>query len=265
MIRLYHFRNTIRRTNPPSLITANTVTNTVSILRELKKRENEFTRVPKLLHRIWKVDDVTTMPRNWGKAFRKCNRVHRGAWQTMFWTDELIRSFILEKFPWFLEKFDSYRYPIQRVDVARYFILYYYGGVYLDLDVSCPQALDTLLHTMDKMKVSSMIPMTYPIGFSNDVMFATKKHPFFHELTKSLLMHDGWYGSEYITIMFTTGPMYLSSIYQDVPDSIKDDVGILHPELYTPKKGAPYKFFQHMRGHSWHGKVSKISEMRLIV
>jgi hypothetical protein len=33
-----------------------------------------------------------------------------------------------------LETFDGYRYPIQRADAIRYFVLAYYGGTYLDLD-----------------------------------------------------------------------------------------------------------------------------------
>ena len=171
----------------------------------------------------------------------------------------MMRNFIDRRFPWFLDKFDSYRYPIQKIDVARYFILYYYGGVYLDLDISCPQGLDSLLDTMNEMRKTSMILMTNPIGYSNDVMFAARRNPFFHELTKSLMMHDGWYGSEYLTIMFTTGPMYISTMYQNMPRKIKNDIGILHPELYSPPKGATYKFFQHLKGQSWHGKVRKIA------
>lgn len=38
------------------------------------------------------------------------------------------------EYPWFLETFDTYRFPIQRADAIRYFILAHYGGVYIDLD-----------------------------------------------------------------------------------------------------------------------------------
>ena len=53
------------------------------------------------------------------------------------WTDEKAREFIAKEYPWFLETFDNYPYPIQRADSIRYFVLSHYGGVYLDLDDVC--------------------------------------------------------------------------------------------------------------------------------
>ena len=50
------------------------------------------------------------------------------------WTDEKSRRFIEKEYPWFLETFDSYKYPIQRADSIRYFVLAHYGGTYIDLD-----------------------------------------------------------------------------------------------------------------------------------
>ncbi|KMU79388.1 mannosyl phosphorylinositol ceramide synthase SUR1 [Coccidioides immitis RMSCC 3703] len=59
----------------------------------------------------------------------------------MLWTDEKADAFIESQYPWFLETFRNYRYPIQRADAIRYFVLTYYGGIYIDLDdvrqVSC--------------------------------------------------------------------------------------------------------------------------------
>lgn len=44
------------------------------------------------------------------------------------------RDFIATEYPWFLSTYDSYSFPIQRVDTVRYFILRHYGGIYMDLD-----------------------------------------------------------------------------------------------------------------------------------
>jgi mannosyltransferase OCH1-like enzyme len=38
------------------------------------------------------------------------------------------------RYPWFLETFDGYPYPIQRADAIRYFVLHHFGGIYIDLD-----------------------------------------------------------------------------------------------------------------------------------
>jgi inositol phosphorylceramide mannosyltransferase catalytic subunit len=50
------------------------------------------------------------------------------------WTEQSSRDFIEESYPWFLSTYDSYRYPVQRVDTVRLFLLREYGGIYLDLD-----------------------------------------------------------------------------------------------------------------------------------
>jgi mannosyltransferase OCH1-like enzyme len=50
------------------------------------------------------------------------------------WTDELSMEFIAREYPWFLETFQNYPYPIQRADAIRYFVLAHYGGIYIDLD-----------------------------------------------------------------------------------------------------------------------------------
>jgi len=53
-------------------------------------------------------------------------------WDYMIWTDDTMRQLIKDDFPWFLGNYDSYTYPIQRADAIRYFILWKYGGVYVD-------------------------------------------------------------------------------------------------------------------------------------
>jgi hypothetical protein len=50
------------------------------------------------------------------------------------WTEKASREFIEKEYPWFLQTYDVYRYPVQRVDAVRYFLLLHYGGIYLDLD-----------------------------------------------------------------------------------------------------------------------------------
>jgi mannosyltransferase OCH1-like enzyme len=57
--------------------------------------------------------------------------------QPQLWTDKSAREFIASEYPWFLETFDGYQFPIQRADAIRYFVLAYYGGIYIDLDDVC--------------------------------------------------------------------------------------------------------------------------------
>ncbi|KAL2915935.1 hypothetical protein HK105_204358 [Polyrhizophydium stewartii] len=158
--------------------------------------------VPRIIHQTWKTDDI---PAKWIKARGSCRYWHnRANWTHMHWTDASARAFIAHKFPEFLPTFDSYPYPIQRVDAVRYFILYEYGGVYLDLDIGCFRSMEPLL------KFSAVIPKTSPIGFSNDFMMARPRHPFFKQLILALPKWNRSFLTPYATIFFSTGPMFLN-------------------------------------------------------
>lgn len=50
------------------------------------------------------------------------------------WTESASRSFIQAEYPWFLDAYDGFRFPVQRVDTLRYFLLRHFGGIYMDLD-----------------------------------------------------------------------------------------------------------------------------------
>lgn len=112
----------------------------------------------------------------------------------MLWTDISARDFIAEQYPWYLPTFDGYPYPIQRADALRYFVLHYYGGVYLDMDVGCRRSLDPLLY------FQIVLPATIPVGVSNDVMLAAKGHPFMTLVVNNLMIFDHQYGTNYPTV-----------------------------------------------------------------
>lgn len=171
----------------------------------------------------------------------------------MLWTDAGSREFIANNYPWFLETFDGYTYPIQRADAIRYFVLHHYGGIYLDLDVGCLRPLDPLL------VYPVILPKTIPVGVSNDLIFAEKGHPLLDQAIHNLITFDHSWILNYPTVMFSTGPMFLSAQYglytSSHPTTSVDDVRILPKSLYgkNAKEGeAPHSFFSHYYGSSWH-------------
>lgn len=63
-------------------------------------------------------------------------QIHNPNWQEVIWDAKAVRALIEQDFPWFLPTYLSYPKLVQRSDVTRYMVLYKYGGVYLDADVS---------------------------------------------------------------------------------------------------------------------------------
>ncbi|KAH3675665.1 hypothetical protein WICMUC_002582 [Wickerhamomyces mucosus] len=199
--------------------------------------------VPKIIHQTYKTIDI---PEKWIPSQQKCQELHPD-YQYILWTDEMSRDFIAKEYPWFLNTFDGYKYNIERADVIRYFVLVHYGGIYIDLDVACERKLDPLL------TFPAFARKTIPTGISNDVMGSAPQHPFFLKTIKSLQNYDFNYLVPYITIMYSTGPLFLSVIWKQyrrwklIPSN--EILKIMFPEDYKKHTGA---FFSILPGSSWH-------------
>lgn len=63
-------------------------------------------------------------------------QTHHPGWQEVIWDEAAVLGLMQQDFPWFLPTYLSYPRLVQRSDVMRYMVLYKYGGVYLDADVS---------------------------------------------------------------------------------------------------------------------------------
>lgn len=206
--------------------------------------------IPRIIHQTYKTNEIPAG--DWTAAHELCLNVHRRAdnWTHMFWTDATAREFVDTHYHAFLETYDAYPYNIQRVDAMRYFILYHYGGVYIDLDVGCARPMESLL------KFPAFLPGTRPLGVSNDVMGSRRGHPLMRSLGEALLMQGPGksYGTKYATVFFSTGPMFVNRIlaryWRGAVRSGQDKVTILPPQFYDKTHAS---FFVHFPGSSWHG------------
>lgn len=209
-------------------------------------------KIPRIIHQTWKTD---VLPDRWRIVAQGCKDLMPD-YEYMLWTDASSREFIETHYPWFLETYDGYKYTIQRADVIRYFVLHHYGGVYMDLDIGCMRRMDPLL------QYNVILPKTIPVGVSNDLMFAVKRHPFMEQTIRHLINFDHSWILNYPTVMFSTGPMFLSAQYgiyttahPPTPDNPGGDVRILPKSLYGKNARvdeAPNAFFSHHYGSSWH-------------
>lgn len=113
---------------------------------------------------------------------------------------------------------------------------------------------------MDPLLIYPLIlPKTIPVGVSNDLMFAEQRHPLLEQTIHNLIDFDNSWGLNYPTVMFSTGPMFLSAQYglyiAAHPYTASQDVRILPKSLYgknAKEDEAPHSFFSHFYGSSWH-------------
>jgi len=97
---------------------------------------------PMIIFQTWK--SKTEFPDNYA-YWRKTWLNNHPDFEYVLMDDGDNRSFIKEKFPWFLKTFDSYKKNVERADAIRYFFLYVNGGIYADMDFESLKPIGGLL------------------------------------------------------------------------------------------------------------------------
>ena len=254
-----------------------------STLAELQVDDN----IPPTIHFIWWKDlyethrDGSEIPSLGSNTPDVC-RKHNLAFTVNVWNETASRALMEEHYAWFLPVFDGYKYPIQRVDAFKYFVLYHYGGVYMDMDIGCRRSLIPLL------RFPAWFPKASPLGVNNDLMASRKGHPVMEMMTQSLGPYSWNLIFPYLTIFWTTGPQFTSNVLkkwvgeQSGGGSVEEEKGnaaagawdhvrtkiqraadasplspadpdavFILPDMFYSEK---YSFFGHRPGGTWYGQ-----------
>jgi len=128
------------------------------------------------------------------------------------WTDSSNRAFIAKHYPKYLRMFDSYNLHIKRVDAVRYFLLFHFGGVYMDADFACVRDLDTMpIRERSGAAILILQRKSYVDheAVSNAWMAAPPRHPFFALVIKSLAA-----SANASHVLEATGPRFLTRVWR---------------------------------------------------
>ena len=191
---------------------------------------NNTITIPKIIHQTWK---TSTLPDNFKKWSQTIKDMHP-TWEYKLWTDEDNRNFIKDNYNWFLTTYDNYNMNIKKVDSVRYFYLYHFGGVYIDLDFECLKPLDNLISNkriilgeMGDGSCSNCIP--------NAIMISRPNEPFWLYVILKMIQRDKTGSAEY-----DTGPQLLKECYDTFIDKniiTLEKSDILYPIDWTTSKG----------------------------
>jgi mannosyltransferase OCH1-like enzyme len=170
--------------------------------------------IPRVIHQTWMNETVPAHYRRCADSWRK----HHPGWDYRLWTDVENREFIQAHHPFFLSRYDSYPHHIQRVDAARYFLLFTFGGLYVDLDFECFRPLTPLMSERE-----CLFGLEPPLHgqlhhrsriISNALMATTPAHGFFHAIIDDLLTYEPPQLARSELILETTGPFMLERVYR---------------------------------------------------
>lgn len=166
----------------------------------------------KFIHQIWfDMGNGSQVPSRY-QPYIDSWRHHHPHWQYMLWNETKARTFLNDHYGWFLSLYDSYKSTIHRVDALRYFLLFHFGGAYVDIDTECERPLDVLLSRHPDKELFFFESSRGIVN--NAVMLARNSgNRFFSDVCfpKLVRNHESWWhmNNSWFTVMWMSGPMFL--------------------------------------------------------
>lgn len=215
------------------------------------------------------------MPPKYRKAIKKL-KLQNPDISVKIWGPNESRDLFIRRYPWALQKYDDFKWAIQRSDMSRPAILHAEGGVYMDLDYKLKKPL---------IKIFDYLSSNYPSGqvfinetpnsigrrsLSNSLMISkTQGHPFWkhflYRITKTKGNGKGL--TRYTKILTSTGPEAITRAYRSFQS--KNQLGVipLPWRVFNPcsvcDRGTscskrPEVLAYHKNDSGWHNATAKV-------
>lgn len=169
-------------------------------------------------------------------------------WRMITWTENNLPPLQNQR------QFDDADIWAQKADIARYEILYRYGGVYIDTDFECLQNIEELLEGIDFFAATED-----GLWVSIGIIGATPRHPLLAtliaDIPKSMDAHPGAPPNE------VTGPKFFTRKTRDF-SSAHEPITVFPKEWFYPyhfsepdreHDSFPEAYAIHHWGGSWSG------------
>ena len=179
---------------------------------------------PRLIHQTWKNKELPDLFSYWASSWKGLNPDY----EYRLWTDDDNLNFIKEMYPEFLDDYLSYNHHIKKVDAARYFYLYTYGGIYCDLDFECLKPFDKLLEDLQSKDIilgSMGSDIKFQHSIPNAIMISKPKAPFWLYVISEMRKRINKGEPEY-----DTGPKLLHYCLNTYKE--QHEIAILKPEMF---------------------------------
>jgi hypothetical protein len=233
------------------------------------------------LNFIYTYASKTELPWDILEVKRWNNELMENHSNSIFFDDEDIRRFVVHAYPHYLDVFNSFSHKILQLDFFRYLAVYYFGGLYMDMDVllKVPFGCDSIdtskaifpieqrcgsgskyeCHPLTKLSNTADIGDNKGrIYIGQYAFYAPREHPFLGAIIDSIVrtqrasIGDGAISSssapEFIPrIIETTGNALVTKVYSTFEP--KSSIELIEPNPFNPFDFGDYG--PHMAFGSW--------------
>jgi mannosyltransferase OCH1-like enzyme len=196
-------------------------------------------QIYKIIHQIW-MQGFSEAPDEI-KKYMKINKKLNNDFKYEFWNESKIIELMTEHD--YIETYNEFIYMHQKIDFAKYVILYYYGGIYIDGDAVCQKKISPLLEEninydfiVSKLNcnyLENYIHCNHLYCINNGIIYSKPKTKILKILIDDIVEDHYCMGnmSKMTCIERTTGPTRLTTI---VVKNLNDKIKILEPEYIEP-------------------------------
>jgi inositol phosphorylceramide mannosyltransferase catalytic subunit len=214
--------------------------------------------IPKKIHQIYFDFYNKTFEEN--KLFvESANsfKAKNNSYEYKLWNEKDCEELINNNFPEYYTFYKNMKYEIQKVDFARYVILYVEGGFYADLDVICLKNIDNLINNN---LIFHNVKEVYPnySFIENDIMACEQNSQIFKNIIQeqeenyNAICKKEIYNIWKIRfILQTTGPKYLSRVVKKHLKNYKPFMNLVYTKKHIDKYDINNYYFQDHKSNSW--------------
>jgi len=184
-------------------------------------------------------------------------------WKIFRWDDASIRPLLKYLGQQYLDKYESFKILHQKIDFARYAILYALGGISIDVDAKAVKSFNEIPFINEKDFIVGYSPLD-SVGnavqgnerraINNSVIISSKNNPILKEVLDYILTLDCKSGqSDFSCIIFTTGQSFNEVLYKH-----KDEITILDNSYFESCHGndegcefSPNAIIEHKHAQTW--------------
>lgn len=195
-------------------------------------------------------------------------------WRVYKWDNDSIRVLLKSIGQKYLDKYDSFKILHQKIDYARYAIIFAKGGISIDVDAKAVKSFNEIPFINQKDFIVGYSPLDQ-VGniaqgndrraINNSVIIARQYHPILKEILDYINMLDCKPGqSDFSCIIFTTGQSFNEILYRH-----KGEIVILDNSYFEACHGndefcefPANSIIQHKHAQTWvpdgHQAIAKV-------
>ena len=171
-------------------------------------------KISNIIHQIWfqGKDNINKEP--YKSCYNNCRvKFKKWGWEHIIWDEKSIDK-LFKKYPKYQKIYNSLPMTIQKIDVAKYMIMYHYGGVYVDMDMDCIKNIRELINPDDEIIVSNM---DTNVIYSNGIFFSSPKNNFWTDMMLSISNLDKYWKDYFPTlyIQITVGNVFFTNFVKN--------------------------------------------------